>query len=84
MHSLETLHVLNARAARRSAQQAAETETSRHCSFVHNSRGLVLHSAKRRGIVFLEGVEAAKFLRLAAKNRRPEKRDVLIESYFTT
>ena len=80
MYSLETIKKLNAEAAVRAA---AETETTRHCSFVRSSQGVVLHSAKLRSTAFLDGNEAARFLRLAARNRTPGRRDALIESYFT-
>ncbi len=79
MYSIETIKKLNAEAATRAA---AETETTRHCSYVKSSQGVVLHSAKLRSTCFLDGNEAAKFLRLSARNRTPARRDALIESYF--
>lgn len=80
MYSLETIQKLNAEAAVRAA---TETETTRHCSYVRSSQGVVLHSAKLRSTCFLDGNDAAKFLRMAARNRTPDRRDALIESYFT-
>ena len=80
MYSLEQINKLNAAAV---AAKPVESETSRHCSFVRSSQGVVLHSAKQRSTAFLDGNEAAKFLRMAARNRSPERRDKLIESYFT-
>jgi len=80
MYSLEQIKKLNAVAA---TAPAPENELSRHCSFVRSSQGIVLHSAKLRSTCFLDGNEAAKFLRMAARNRTPERRDKLIESYFT-
>ena len=80
MYPLETIQKMNEQAA---TAPAAETETTRHCSFVRSSQGVVLHSAKQRSTVFLSGNDAAKFLRMAARNRTPLRRDKLIESYFT-
>lgn len=80
MYSLETIKKLNAEAAVRAA---SETETTRHCSYVKSAGGVVLHSAKRRSTLFLDGLIAARFLRMAARNRTPGRRDALIESYFT-
>lgn len=80
MYSLDTIKKLNAEAATRAA---AETETTRHCSYVKSLQGVVLHSAKQRSTCFLDGNEAARFLRMAARNRTPVRRDALIESYFT-
>lgn len=80
MYSLEEIKFINAAAAK---STVAENELSRHCSFVRSSQGIVLHSAKLRSTCFLDGNEAAKFLRMAARNRTPERRDKLIESYFT-
>lgn len=80
MYPLETIKSLNEQAA---TAPAPETETTRHCSFVRSSQGIVLHSAKQRSTVFLSGNDAAKFLRMAARNRTPFRRDKLIESYFT-
>ena len=80
MYSLEQIKKLNAAAA---TAPAPENELSRRCSFVRSSQGIVLHSAKLRSTCFLDGNEAAKFLRMAARNRTPERRDKLIESYFT-
>ena len=79
MYSLDTIKSLNAKAA---TAPAVETETTRHCSFVRSSQGVVLHSARQRSTVFLSGNDAAKFLRMAARNRSPARRDALIESYF--
>ena len=79
MYSLEQIKKMNA-----ASITPVETETTRHCSFVRSSQGIVLHSAKLRSTCFLDGNEAAKFLRMAARNRTPERRDKLIESYFTS
>lgn len=81
MYSIETIKKLNSEAATRAA---AETETTRHCSFVRSAQGVVLHSAKLRSTCFLDGNEAAKFLRMAARHRSGLRRDTLIESYFTS
>lgn len=81
MYSIEQIKKMNAAAA---TTPAPENETTRHCSFVRSSQGIVLHSAKLRSTVFIDGNEAAKFLRMAARNRTPERRDKLIESYFTS
>lgn len=81
MYSLETIKKLNAEAATRAA---AETETTRHCSFVRSAQGVVLHSAKQRSTLFIDGLIAARFLRMSARNRMPAARDRLIESYFTS
>ena len=80
MYSLDTLKKMNADAVTRAT---AETETTRHCSFVRSSQGVVLHSARQRSTVFLSGNDAAKFLRMSARNRTPARRDAIIEAYFT-
>jgi hypothetical protein len=68
---------------RKAAQNAAaETETSRHCSFSGDAlRGIVLHSAKQRSTVFIDGERAHQFLALRYNLSRTQQ-DRLIESYF--
>lgn len=78
MYSLDTIRSLNAKAA-----APVEDNFSRLCSFTRSPRGIVLHSALKRSTAHLDGDEAAKFLRMAARNRTPAKRNALIESYFS-
>lgn len=78
MYSLDIIKSLNAKAA-----APAEDNFSRLCSFTRSAQGVVLHSALKRSTAFLEGNEAAKFLRMAARNRTPARRNALIESYFS-
>jgi len=79
MYSLPTLMRLNAQ-----PRPAAETETTRHCSFNGNaSRGVIIHSAKHRNTLFLQaGDDASAFLRSYRARRSAGSRDRLIESYF--
>lgn len=80
MHCLETLHRLNAKAA---ARPAAETETTRHCSYSGDEAlGLVLHSAKQRSTCFLSGASATYFLTRWLVTNSVDVRDQLVESYF--
>lgn len=80
MHCLETLRMLNDRAANR---QTAETETTRHCSYSGDAiSGVVLHSSKQRSTAFLEGRAAVKFLADWLGTNSTTIRDSLVESYF--
>lgn len=79
MYDLATIHRIN------QPKLAAETETSRHCSFVASSMGTVLHSAKQRSTCFLSaGPRAELFQTLRLATSTPAQLDKLIESYFTS
>ena len=61
-----------------------ENETNRPCSFAGDSAsGVVLHSAKHRNTVFVQGGRsAAAFLARWWSVNSQEARDRLVESYF--
>lgn len=87
MFDLDTIVRMNAKA---SAPQA-ETETTRHCSFAKSRGGVVLHSAKQRATVFLDGARATRFLGKFARIDRAfvkggrgfnSELDSLVEGHF--
>ena len=84
MHSLEGITAMNAAAVRKAKRGAAETETSRHCSFSGDrDAGVVLHSAKQRSTVFVsKGPAAACFLMQWHATNSAEVRDRIVETYF--
>jgi hypothetical protein len=60
-----------------------EDNHNRHCSFTQASATeVVLHSAKLRNTVFLEGRKAIRFLNKVRGYRTAERRDKFIESFF--
>lgn len=83
MHSLEGIVAMNAAAVRRAKRSAAETETSRRCSFAGDAQnGVVLHSAKQRSTKFLSKASARIFLAEWFGTNSQTVRDRLVESYF--
>ncbi len=86
MYSLEVICAMN----RNTSGLKVESETTRHCSYVANARGVVLHSAIHRNTLHLKpGSWAQEFLRRMdalpcgpdyEDNKR--RRDIVIESYF--
>lgn len=74
---------MNNNAVIRAQRGAAESETSRHCSYAGDAEsGVVLHSAKQRSTVFLNGANARAFLAAWFGTNSAEKHDELVESYF--
>lgn len=85
MDSLENIIRKNSKAALKSAQRTAETETTRHCSYSGDpQKGIVLHSAKLRSTAFIRGLTAKQFLASWLGTNSADKRDALVESYFGT
>jgi hypothetical protein len=86
MHSLAGIKALNANAVKRwKSGAAAETETSRHCSYQGDPEtGIVLHSAKLRNTAFIIGKKAKLFLTQWFSTNSAEKRDKIVESFFHT
>lgn len=84
MHSLIEIISMNKQAAIRAQRAAAESETSRHCSYAGTSEdGVVLHSAKLRNTVFLKpGAQCNGFLAKWFGTNSADRRDVIVESYF--
>lgn len=84
MHGLSGIIAANNNAvARAKARAQAETETSRHCSFADADDGaVVLHSAKQRATVFLDGKKAVAFKARWFGTNSAEVRDSVVESYF--
>ncbi len=85
MYSLEVICAMN----RNTSGLKAESETTRHCSFVKSNRGVVLHSAIHRNTVFLKpGGAMNEFLRQmadldpAVHEDNVRRRDIVIERYF--
>lgn len=83
MHSLDQIIRMNNRAA-----EKVEDNHNRHCSFNGDARqGVVLHSAKHRATVVLEGSlkssrAAATFLAKWWSVNSQDARNQLVESYF--
>lgn len=83
MYGLSEISRMNRNAEARAARGAAESETSRHCSYSGDSvEGVVLHSAKQRSTVFLPPLAAKIFLAMWLGTNSQAKRDMLAESYF--
>jgi hypothetical protein len=83
MHCLSDIARANRNAVERARRGAAESETSRHCSYAGDSaEGVVLHSAKQRSTVFLPPSKAKIFLALWLGTNSQAKHDLLVESYF--
>lgn len=85
MYDINTLKGLNnaAYVKLRKTRSAPESETTRHCSWAQNAKGLILHSAKKRSTVFLGGDKNIRlFLSKWYGTNSAEKRDQLVESYF--
>jgi hypothetical protein len=83
MHSIEGIRSLNRKAAARAKRVAAESETSRHCSYSGDvENGVVLHSAKQRSTAFIEGGKARVFLAAWLGTNSAEAHNKLVESYF--
>ena len=84
MYSLNTIHKIN---AERCKAPSAESTHDRHCSYcvsVNNGkRGIVLHSAKNRSTAYIEGAAATRFLVEIQSTNAFEKRDSIIERYFS-
>jgi hypothetical protein len=85
MFDLETIVKMNDKAAR---VAPIEDNHSRACSFTGDSRGgVVLHSAKFRNTVFLNGSlrssrQAANFIRRWNSVNSQEARNRIVEGYF--
>jgi hypothetical protein len=80
MYALNVIVALNETAARAPKR---ETETTRHCSYAGDAtKGIVLHSARRRSTAWLTPRKAKLFLAEYLGTNAAEKRDELIESYF--
>lgn len=85
MHYIYDIIRMNDKAAEKAlAKKAAESETSRLCSYSGDSAsGVVLHSAKQRNTVFLKaGRPAAQFIARWFSVNSDEARNKLVESYF--
>jgi len=83
MHCLSDIARANRNAVERARRGAAESETSRHCSYSGDSEnGVVLHSAKQRSTVFLKPWQAKLFLAAWLGKNSAEAHDKLVESYF--
>ena len=88
MYSLSVIKSINARAA---AAPKAEATFDRHCSFAtsfktvgnREVRQVVLHSAKHRSTGYIEGAAALRFLVEIQSTNAFEKRDSIIERYFS-
>lgn len=86
MYSLQSLHKINAEAAQKPRH---EDELSRHCSYHvsvarSGNRTIILHSAKQRSTAAIENQLACrKFLCDVQATNSVEKRDALIEGYFS-
>jgi hypothetical protein len=77
MFDLPTIIKMNAAPVR------VEDNHNRHCSFTQASATeVVLHSAKLRNTVFLEGPKATRFLNKVRGYKDVTKRDAFIESFF--
>lgn len=77
---------MNNNAVIRAARGAAESETSRHCSYSGDvESGLVLHSAKQRSTVFLSNKATVRaFLAAWFGTNSAVSRDALVERYFNS
>jgi hypothetical protein len=83
MHGLSEIRRMNNKAVAAYKRGAAESETSRHCSYAGTPEdGIVLHSAKNRSCAFIQGRKAVKFMAEWLSSNSAEKHDSLVESYF--
>jgi len=81
MYSLNVIKKLN-----RKDPVTPESETSRHCSYTHKkgeNECVVLHSAKRRSTLALQGrANVKEFLLKVLSTNSVDRVDTFIESYF--